>query len=380
MKRIDCITRLAGEYNIKIINNSTTVYESGWSKNTILSAGLAGLYDTDPADLIKVLDFGKNNALSGVAGFTLSGVLVLPDSVDFYNIPSGNTESYNISNDTRVYYSYFSTKPSTITHTIQEFAIKPSLSASAFARNVFSAPLLIEANSYVIFEYRLKLNRSATFISNLPFSTHDGYTFTVPITTVALSIPYTEIYKKNNKLLLLENNESFFEFGKKWPEISKYALGSESYSMFPSTEIGRGVDTATRTFAVSTVFTNVSSELIGFYNNINTLVIMRDNSEQYDVEFPNSYFTATRLKFPLTLYNFSNDYFDIYGRSLTRSEEIGNASRRNAFNLYYNYIWSERGNYIFSQPTSASRISRPDGYSYYVTPDESYSYYIQDLV
>ena len=340
MNKIDCITKLKGEYKIKLIKDDALIFETDWSKNTILSAGLASLYNTDPTDLIKYLDLGKSNTLPGTAGYGLTGIITPPDTASFYNVLNNDIESYTSNVSSRVYYANFVTLPSPITHTIREFAIKASPLSGAFARNVFKEPIIVDANSYLIFEYRLKLSRYNNLTTNLKFNTGDGYTYTVPVTTSALNIPYNEVYKTNNQLLLLRNNTPFTEFGSNWPKSPSYAVGNKQYSLFDSVELGRS-HSNTRSYTVSTAFINISSKPIGLFNEINTLVITRDMSKNYGAEFPYEFITATRLEFPLSLYNFVTDYFDISGTTFTRSVEIGKDSNYNAFNFFFNYTWSE---------------------------------------
>jgi hypothetical protein len=340
MNKIDYITKLKGEYNVKVVQENGFVYESGWCKNTILSGGLASLYNTNPVDLIKYLDLGKSNQLPGTAGYGLTGVLTLPDTASFYNILNNDTESYTSNLSSRIYYANFVTAPSPIQHTIREFAVKSSPLSSAFARNVFSDPITVDINSYLIFEYRLKLDRYSISNSDLRFNTNDGYTYSVPVTTASLDIPYNEVYKTKNQLLLLRNTSAFSRFGDGWPESPSYAIANRQYSLFDSFETGRG-HTNTRAYTVSTVFANISSTPLGLFNEINTIAIVRDPGQKYNTEFPREIFTAMRVEFPLALYNFATDYFDISGTTFTRSVEIGEKSTANAFNLCINYTWSE---------------------------------------
>ena len=340
MNRVDCTTKLTGEYNVKVMKGSDSIFETGWCSNTILSGGLVSLYNTHPLNLIQYLDLGKGSILPGTLGYGLTGVSTLADSAEFFNIINNNAEAYTVDATTRVYYVNFVTKPSPINHLIQEFAVKASPAAGAFARNVFDAPIAIEKNTYIVFEYRLKLNRINTVTTNLPVNTNDGYTFNIPVSTSALSIPHNEVYKPGNKLLLLENTESFPQFNKGWQTNFKYAVGNEKYSTFSSVELGRGIDETTRSYTVSTAFINVSATPIGLYDNISTLMIMRNNDVRYEVEFPYDYIAATRVKFPFTLYNFTNDYFDINGTTFTDFGGIDNI-RFNSLTFYYNYTWFE---------------------------------------
>lgn len=340
MNKIDYVSKLRGEYNVKVVREDGFIYETGWCKNTILSGGLASLYNTDPVNLIKYLDLGKSNQLPGTHGYGLTGILTPPDTASFYNILNNDIESYTSNISSRVYYANFVTVPSPIQHTVREFAVKSSPLSGAFARNVFNEPLVIDVNSYLIFEYRLRLDRYSVVNKNLKFNTSDGYTYSVPITTASLNIPYNEVYKTKNQLLLLRNTTAFTKFGDNWFNGPSYAVANRQYSLFDSTETGRGHDN-TRSYTVSTVFANISSTPLGLFNEINTIAITRDTSQKYNSEFPYEIFTATRVGFPLALYNFATDYFDISGTTFTRSIEIGEASTQNAFNIYVNYTWSE---------------------------------------
>lgn len=358
-KKIDCISELKGEYNIKVLEGDTTVYESGWCQNTILSGGLQGLYNQSITSLTGVLDLGTSTLRPGVAGYNLAGIISKPASSIFLNIPRSKhsiyTEKDTQNNNTvRVFYSYFASGVADTAQSFNEFAIKSENKIIAFARNTFKSAVTVQPNQYITMEYRMKVGRRYSFTSNLPFKTSGGQSFTVPCTGVAFNIPYNEMYRKDNELVLLNEATNLPAFGVQWPTTPKYAIRSRDFSIFTPTEIGYSLNNTTRSFTVSTVFSNISARSYGLFNSINTLLLTRSTKTQFEIGLPNSAFLGVKLKFPLALYNYENDFFDKDGISLDHNPYArcrpSNSpycyygvieARYNKFDIGINYTWRE---------------------------------------
>lgn len=359
MNKIDCISELRGEYNIKVLENKRTVFSSGWCKNTILSGGLVNLYNNDISSLTNILDLGKSSSLPGSQGYGLKGV-IQPADTPLLNIPRSRHSVFSesdgvVNNATRVFYSYFASDVSTTDQTLSEFAIRSSSNIGGFARNVFSRPVNVQRNQYIILEYILKVNRRHTLTTKLPFKTSAGHSFTVPITGVSFNIPYNEMYRNDNELILLKENTPLPAFGTNWPVSPNFAINNKAFSTFTSTEIGRGLNNTTRSYSVSTVFYNISAKPYGLFNQINTIALGRNSQITFNNGLVNDRFLAIRMSFPLSLYNYENNFFDINGIT---SEVVPNttrplhgvydyrtysttSSRYNKLDLYFNYTWSE---------------------------------------
>lgn len=359
-KKIDCISELRGEYNISVLEGDRTVYESGWCQNTILSKGLENLYDKPILNLTGMLDLGNSDQYPGVEGYNLDGVVDPSDSTTFLNVPRSRHTIYTEKDaqgvgSTRVFYSYFITNEADSPQTFAEFAIK-SDKRTAFARNTFKNKVTVQTNQYIVMEYRLRVRRSYSFTSKLPFETGSNQLFTIPCSGVCFNIPYNEMYRNDNELSLLAESSNLPPFGVKWPEFPTYGIRSRIFSTFKPTEIGYSLDNTTRSFTVSTIFANISAQPSGLYNRINTLLLSRSSDVQFDLSLPNSAFLGVKFKFPLALYNYENSSFDING---TISENIVIAkcygdgpyrcyprkdapiSRYNKFDILINYTWRE---------------------------------------
>lgn len=313
MNKIDCISELKGEYNIKVLDGGRVIYSSGWRKNTILASGLTQLYTQDPSTLTQILDLGSSSAKPGAQGYSLSGIITPAEYSDFLNIQRSRRAITNEGESTRVFYSYFSTKVASDTLTLREFAVKSTITGRAFARNVLTVPVVVLPNQYIAFEYRLKIRRYHTFTTKVPFKTSSGHTFTVPITGATFNIPYNELYRNDNVLILLKNKEPLPEFGSSWPTLPEYAVRNKLFSTFRPKELGHGLDESTRTYSVSTVFSNISSKPVGLYNQINSFVLSRNTSRTYSTELTNNNFLAINVSFPLSLYNYENGIFNVDG-------------------------------------------------------------------
>lgn len=359
-KRIDCISDLRGEYNISVLEGDNTIYTSGWCQNTILSSGLQNLYNKTVTSLTGILDLGKSDALPGAEGFNLTGVIEPSDSFTFLNVARSRHTIYTEKNaqnagTVRVFYSYFITNVADSPQTFAEFAIK-SDKKNAFARNTFKSKIVVQENQYIVMEYRLRVRRNYSFTTKLSFDTGGNQTFSIPCSGTCFNIPYNEMYRNDNELILLSENTNLPEFGVKWPLIPTYAIRSRAFSTFKSKEIGYSLDNTTRSFTVSTIFSNISAQPNGLYNRINTFLLTRSSNVQFDIGLPNSAFMGIKFKFPLALYNYENDFFDVdgstsesiviakcYGESMYRCYPRPDApkTRYNKFDIWFNYTWRE---------------------------------------
>ena len=355
-KKIDCISELTGEYNIKVVEGSNTIYESGWCRNTILSGGLQSLYNKGISSLTDRLDLGKSTSSPGISGYHLNGIISNPESSTFLNIPRSNHSIYT-EKDTkgdssvRVFYSYFASNVADTAQSFSEFAIRQSNNKNAFARNTFKTTVYIKPEQYIVMEYRMKVRRSYAFSYKLPFITSTGQSFTVPCSGVCFNIPYDEMYRNDNELILLDESSSLPAFGAKWPVLPIYAVRNRSFSTFKPTEIGYNLDKTTRTFTVSTVFSNISAQSFGLYNRINTLLLSRNSQQQFAIGLPNSAFVGIKLQFPLALFNYENNFFGISGISTEQNSSVSVyqpynyynivTARYNMFNIGINYTWRE---------------------------------------
>jgi hypothetical protein len=336
--KIECKTELFGEYNIKVLEKTNTIFESGWCKNTILSGGLSALYDNDITNLIKYLHLGTSREKPGTEGYGLTNII---QRSELCNIESSDIQTYAENISSRVYYSYFVTDPLPSARSsinLNEFGVGSKSDGDCFSRNVFLTSVEIEPGQYIVFEYRVKLNRYSAISNDLTFYTKDT-SFIIPISSVSYSFPYSEVYRKDNQLMLLRNDEPLPQFGEKWPRISDYSIVNRNYSTFNATELSSSINHDTKTVTVSTAFYNVAATPIGLYNEINTLLLTRNISSFYPYEFNQEGFLATKLQFPLCLYNFINDKFDIYGIGDTVTEV---PSRNNKLDFYVNYSWCEK--------------------------------------
>lgn len=357
MNKIDCVTELKGEYSVKVVEGDRAVYDSGWCKNTILSGGLQNLYNRDITTLTGVLDLGKSTASPGASGYGLKGIVTSPDSYTLLNIPRSKHSVYSENvgvnkNAARVFYSYFASNVATTEQNLNEFAIKSIDGAGAFARNVFNRTINLRPNQYVVLEYRLKVNRHYNFTSNLPFKTSTGHSFTVPCSGTCYNIPYNEMYRNDNELILINESSNLPVFNTKWPAAQNFAINNKEFSTFKPTEVGRSLNNITRTFSVSTVYYNISSRSIGLYNQINTLLLSRNTKIQFNNGLVNDAFAGVKLKFPLALYNYANNFFDIDGITPEVTQNtlslynnyrvyVTTTSRYNKFDIGLNYTWRE---------------------------------------
>jgi len=347
MNKLNFNIGLLGEYKVKITNKNTVKYESAWCKNTILSGGLASLYNNNITDLLTYVDFGTSTDLKGSLGYQLSGVITPQLDSNFLNVQRSTTNTSYENLSTVIHYNVYNTSQATTDLELNEFSIKRDINSSSFARNVFTDPILISKDDSLEFTYRLKLNWNTNSKTSLQFNTLDNYTYYVPITSQVYQVPYNDrTYKSGSTLILCKNNESLPQFGRNYPDPIIYGIINKSYSTFNSTELGNSINHNTRTYTVSTAFYNISSTPLGIYKDINSLILTRDNTIDRT-----SKFFISRLKFPLVLYRTPINAVsslkinceccessDIYSGN---TSYIGVSSLINFFNYYINYSWSE---------------------------------------
>ena len=341
MNKIDFNIRLVGEYKIKILNGNTIKYESDWRHNTILSNGLASLYGAEISDLLGFVDFGSSTALSGTAGYYQTGIISSPSQLNYVNVSRSTYDTFYENQSTVVHYNTYIT-PSVLSDLyLNEFAIKSNIGSNAFARNVFSSPIVLNRNDSLEFVYRLKLNWNAHVEKSLKFKTGDSYTYFVPITSALYQVPYSnKTYEAGSTLIIAKNKEPLPAFGADYPNPISYGIINSLYSTFSSTELGSAINNFTKTYTVSTAYYNVSSRVFGTYKDINSIILSKDNT----VNKTSKYF-VTRLKFPLVLYkiqtaDFTNLNIDC-DCCIPYDLYISAPSYINYFNYFINYSWSE---------------------------------------
>lgn len=341
MNKIDFNIKLIGEYKLKILNNNTIKYESDWCNNTILSNGLASLYGAEISDLLSFVDFGSSTALSGAAGYYQSGIISPPSQPNYVNVSRSTYDMFYENQSTVVHYNTYITPNVLSDLYLNEFAIKLNTGSNAFARNVFSSPIILNRNDSLEFVYRLKLNWSAHVEKSLKFVTGDNYTYYVPITSALYQVPYSnKTYQAGSTLLITKNKEPLPAFGAEYPNPISYGIINSLYSTFSSTELGNAINNSTKTYTVSTAYYNVSSRVFGIYKDINSIILSKDNT----VEKTSKYFVS-RLKFPLVLYKIQTADFTNLNIDCTCCEPndiyMSAPSYINYFNYFINYTWSE---------------------------------------
>jgi hypothetical protein len=334
---VEQITELKGEYNLSVYSNSVEIYSTGWCSNTILSGGLINLYNTTVTNLINRLDFGNSSQLPGSLGYGLTGVIEV--NPVFSNIVANTSNTFIENLSTQVYYTRFQTQPLSAENTLREFCVKST--TTGFSRNVFDQEVVVEADQYVIFEYRLKACRRVKDFSNIPFSTPSNNTFNIPVSSAIFNVPYPEVYKPGSILVLTENTEDLPNtYNIQWPNPIKFAVRNRAFSTFTSKELGRSINHSTRSYTVSTAFIGVSSAVTGVFNKINTLLLARPQDIYNTIIYSYDNFMATRLKFPLSLYRFPTQFFqssDIYAYAPL----INDQGASNQIDLFYNFTWAE---------------------------------------
>lgn len=351
MNKVDVDIDLYGEYKIEVFDNDDNLsYQTDWCRNTILSGGLVALHTNEIPNLLRYLDMGTSSALSGTAGYVLSGVKTPTTDLNFINVARAESTSAIVLNTTKVYYNKYLTNKATSSISFNEFAIKPSSTEPAFARNTFNKPLILKVNEYLQFTYRLRLNWRNIDKRALKINTADSYSYFVPITSSVYQIPYDRTYYDNNKLIVVKDSRPLPSFGQSFIVGSKLGiLNNSTYSTFNPTFCGASIDHNTKTYTVSTAYANVSATPSGIYKDISYLILSKDGV----LKEPNC-FLATTFKFPIALYNVTTDFSNtpyssyvnsVYATNFYRDFQGGIYStinnKFNTFNFYYNYSWRE---------------------------------------
>jgi len=346
MSEINYNIGLCGEYRLVVRDNDVVVNDTGWCKNTILSGGLEFLSTNSILSAISYVDLGTSTALSN--DYTLSGVLVPCVNSALLKIPSGNIQYYQINKSTQVYYSIYSSPPITLQNeSINEFCIK-TIADTGFARAVFPESVNIKVGQNINFEYRVSVDHSSEYQTDMEFKTPDNSSFYIPVTSKTFNIPNIESNPNrigklvdNYDLLLIQNNDDIPDFGETYPDVRDPRLCgvglTESLSRFMPSTVYSGLDVSTKQYSVITLYSNISAPYdSGIFNNINSTVLTYDNLT----------FHITRFEFPLTLYN------------TTLYTDLTSANTSNLLSLYYMYTWGETIQSPFTTPITFS-LSAP---------------------
>jgi len=335
MSEINYNIGLCGEYRLTVLDNKTVVGDTGWCKNTILSGGLEYLSTGSILGGLSYVDFGTSTLHSGE--YNLSGVLIPSINTELINVSSNNIQYYSLNSSTQVYYATFSTKnASSRTETINEFCIKTS-NQVGFSRTVLPTPIDVNIGQNINFEYRVTVDYSNEHQSNIEFTTYNGSSFYIPVTSKSYNLPnFDNDIASVGKLIdsyplyLLQNNEELPSFGSNYPQERVYGVNdSQTQSIFYPSVVYSSLDAATKSYTVITEYNNLSAPLdSGIFNNINTALLT----------YKDSGFYASRFGFPLALYN----------TSLYANNTSVNSS--NLMSLYYKYTWSETLSSTFTTP------------------------------
>jgi hypothetical protein len=337
MSEINYNIGLCGEYRLVVRDNDVVVNDTGWCKNTILSGGLEFLSTNSILSAVSFVDFGTNSSSSN--DYTLSGVLTPCINSSLLDIPSGNIQLYTVDTSTQVYYSIYSSPPISLQNeTINEFCIK-TFNKTGFARAVFPEAVGVRVGQNVNFEYRVSVDHSGEYDSNVEFKTPDNTSFYLPVTSKTFNIPNIENTNQVGRLvdeynlLLVQNNDEFPAFGDTYPDVKKPLVcgvgSSTNLSRFKPSTVYSGIDDTTKQYSVITLYNNISAPFdSGIFNNINSAVLTYNDLA----------FHVTRFAFPLALYN------------TTLYTDITSANTSNLISLYYQYTWGENIESPFTTP------------------------------
>lgn len=339
-ENINVDIKLSGQYRFSILSDDGIIFTSDWRSNTILSSGLVDLYTYDIPTVCSYLDLGLSNSLPGLSGYSLSGVII---PSEFVNIYKDITEIYQDDVASRIYYITFTTSRATSAATINEFAIKRSLS-SAFARNTFNTGYDIEIGQYVNFEYKLILNWESLTTSNVSVTgNNSNYIYTVPCITKSYNIPYDRVFYNNNYLALLgdirdlDANGNYTitnrlpNMGEDFPIYYDWGIQGELTSVYAPTILSAGIDNPNRRFNVSTKYSNIKCFTnSGIFNNVKNALLVVDG----DFTKSSNKFNITQFEYPLTIYSDAYNYED-------GALKINDTYKYNTLSLTYNYSWYE---------------------------------------
>ena len=344
---------LYGEYRIRVIDGKNVISDTGWCKNTILSAGLVSLSSLSIPEVINSLDLGTSLINPGSAGYGLSGVQSKCVNNELINIERDSLQTFIDNKSTKVYVAgYTSDFTSTSNETIREFCVKTS-DGVGFSRNVLPNELVINYGQAVNFEYRLSIGWASTYSIKVPFKT-TTQTFYVDTTTTTYNIPYDRAYYNNNKLLLLRNNEALPVFGSNYPASLDYTFNNLYYSTFSPTTVVASINNSSRTMSVYDEYVISSPETTGILSPVNTALIVKDGN----IDIPSNKFMVTRFNYPLYLYNYSNiedtNLLPVVN-TIPRLSQQYNCLKRNIMSLCYRYSWRET---TTSRPTGVTNLTQ----------------------
>lgn len=345
-------TKLYGEYRIKVLENNSIIKDTGWCKNTILSSGLISLSSQTIPEVLSFLDIGTSSNLPGAQGYSLSGVISKSINPELINLRRTNLQTYAISSNKVYVANFVSNNTSQETEILREFAIKDKF-GTGFSRNVLSTPLEVNFNQSINFEYRLGTEWYSQYDVVVPFKTASGSTFYVSTTSTTFNIPYDRVYYNNNKLVLLRNNEPLPQFGQNYPLAPRYAFNSLTFSTFSPTVVSAIIDNSNRWVTIYENYNNLTApQAFGIVSDVHTALIVADGK----ITNCPSKFLATKFKFPLSFYNYSNlqnlNILPVNGDAIYISDY--NCYTKNVMSLCYRYTWKESSSAL---PSGVSNLT-----------------------
>lgn len=339
---LDTDISLYGEYRLRVVENTRTVSDTGWCKNTILSGGLVSLSSFSISDALYYLDLGTSNTLPGSNGYKLNGVVTKSANSEFLNVLRDSLQTFTDSLSTKVYVAGFSSDiTSTTTETLKEFAIK-AIDGTGFSRNVFPASVTVNYGQGVNFEYRLSIGWNGSRDVVVPFKTRSGDTFStffIPTTSTSFNIPYDRVYYSGNKLILLKN-ETLPKFNDNISSQLIFAFNNKFFSTFNPTVISSAIDHTSRIMNVFEEYQNITApDLTGVVDNVNIALLVKDG----ETSIPSNNFLATKFAFPLALYNYNSveDINIIPVNNTGVNIGLYNKFKQNVLSLCYRYAWTE---------------------------------------
>jgi hypothetical protein len=345
---------LYGEYRLQVLEKDNIITDTGWCKNTILSSGLVSLSSLSIPEAISYLDLGTSSSNPGALSYSLNGVRSKSVNEELVNIERDSLQTYTDNTSTKVYVAgYTSDFTSVSTETIREFSVKTS-NGKGFSRNVLPSEVTVNYGQAVNFEYRLSVGWDSTYDVKVPFK-NTASTFYVDTTTKTYNIPYDRVYYNNNKLLLLKNNEALPSFGDNYPASLDYSFNNLYFSTFSPVTISASINNTNRTMSVYDEYADLTSaDVIGIIAPVYTALLVKDG----DINIPANKFLATRFKFPIFFYNYSN-IADVnllpISNAIPRITNQYNCLKKNIMSLCYRYSWSESTQSI---PTGVSNLTQ----------------------
>lgn len=333
---------LYGEYRLRVLEDTKTISDTGWCKNTILSGGLVSLSSLDISSALYYLDLGTSNTLPGSNGYKLNGVVTKSVNSEFVNVLRDSLQTFTDLLSTKVYIAGFSSEISTAsTETLSEFSIK-SINGVGFSRNVFPSSVTVNYGQGVNFEYRLSVGWNTSKNVVVPFKTRSGNsfsTFYIPTTSASFNIPYDRVYYSNNKLILLKNS-SLPKFGDNISSELIFGLNNKYFSTFSPTVVSSVIDHTTKQMNVFEEYQNITApDLTGVVDDINIALLVKDG----ETSIPSNNFLATKFAYPLVVYNYNSveDINIIPLNSSGTNISLYDRFKQNVISLCYRYAWTE---------------------------------------